>query len=235
MSYRTSHPSMPSSPKTVGSIADSSLLEHPFSNEESDIVEFRLDSLIPQLPIVKNVLLKLKNSQIQTLITARCASEGGQSQLDPSQRSQLIMGLAPLANFVDIELANIEQMQEAATYAQNMGCILVASHHNFQKTPPSDQLKEVISRAIDSGADIAKIAVFHQSVEDIFRCADIIQNTSSIAVSLMGMGPLAPASRLLYAQLGSVLNYGYLGTKPTAPGQWHASQLNQAILNSPQF
>jgi len=226
---------MPSSPKTVGSVADSSLLDHPFSMEESDIVEFRLDSLIPQLPIVKDTLLKLKNSQIQTLITARCASEGGQSQLDSTQRSQLIMGLAPLANFVDIELANIEQMQEAATYAQDMGCILVASHHNFQKTPPADQLKDVISRAIDSGADIAKIAVYHESVEDIFRCAEVLQNSSSIAVSLMGMGPLAPASRLLYAQLGSILNYGYLGTTATAPGQWHASQLNQAIQNSPQF
>ncbi|MGJ8657787.1 MAG: type I 3-dehydroquinate dehydratase [Akkermansiaceae bacterium] len=235
MSYRSSHPSMPSSPKTVGSVADPALLDHPFSTAESDIVEFRLDNLVPQLPIVKNVLLKLKNTQVQTLITARCTTEGGQSQLDSTQRSQLIMGLSPMANFVDIELANIEEMHEAATYVKDMGCILIASHHNFKKTPSSDQLKDVISRAIDSGADIAKIAVFHESVSDIFRCAEIIQNTPSIAISLMGMGPLAPASRLLYAQLGSVLNYGYLGTKATAPGQWHASQLLQAIQNSPQF
>ena len=228
---------MPSSPKTVGSVADPTLLEHSFSTIESDIVEFRLDSLIPQLPIVKNVLVKLKASQVQTLITARCASEGGQSELNTSQRSQLIMGLSPIANFVDIELANIEsgEMREAATYAQDMGCLLIASHHDFKKTPSDNQLKEIISRAMDSGAEIAKLAVYHESVSDMFRCAELIQNSSSIAVSLMGMGPLAPASRLLYAQLGSVLNYGYLGTKATAPGQWHASQLNQAIQNSPQF
>jgi len=235
MSYRTSHPSMPTSPKTVGSVADTTLLNHPFSLAESDIVEFRLDSLLSQLPIVKDTLLKLKNSQIQTLITARCSSEGGQSQLDSAQRSQLIMGLSPLSDFVDIELANLKEMHEAATYAQDMGCLLVASHHNFKQTPSTDELKDVISQATDSGAQIAKIAVHHQSADDIFRCVDLIQNHSTIAISLMGMGPLAPASRLLYAQLGSVLNYGYLGDKPTAPGQWHAAQLNQAIQNSPQF
>jgi len=235
MSYRTSHPSMPSSPKSVGSVADASLLNHNFSTEESDIVEFRLDSLLTQLTEVKNTLLKLKNSQIQTLITARCATEGGQSTLDASQRSQLLMGLAPLANFVDIELVNLEEMSEAANYVKEMGAILVASHHNFKETPSSEVMKDVINKAIDQGADIAKIAVFHNSVEDIFRCADIVQNHSSIAVSIMGMGPLAPASRLLYAQLGSILNYGYLGNKSTAPGQWHAKQLNEAMQNSLQF
>ena len=235
MSYRTSHPSMPTSPKSVGSVADANLLNHAFTTKESDIVEFRLDSLVPQLSEVKNTLLKLKNSQIQTLITARCESEGGQSTLNTSQRSQLLMGLAPLANFVDIELANLEEMQEASSYVKEMGAILVASHHNFKETPSSEVLKDTINKAIDQGADIAKIAVFHNSVEDIFRCADILQNHSPIAVSLMGMGPLAPASRLLYAQLGSVLNYGYLGSKATAPGQWHAKQLNEAIQNSLQF
>lgn len=235
MSYRSTHPSMPTSPKTVGSVADPALLDHSFSSLESDIVEFRLDSLLSHLPAVKNVLLKLKNSPVQTLITARCDSEGGLSELNATQRSQLIMGLSPMANFVDIELANIETMKEAATYVQDMGCLLIASHHDFKKTPTTDHLQEIISRSIDSGAQIAKLALYHESVSDMFRCAELIQNNSSIAISLMGMGPLAPASRLLYAQLGSVLNYGYLGDKPTAPGQWHAAQLHQAIQNSPQF
>lgn len=226
---------MPSSPKVVGSVADPSLIEHPFSDVESDIVELRLDGLLSQLPDVKNVLVKLKNSPLQTLITARCTSEGGLSDLNLKQRSQLIMGLAPLANFVDIELANLVEMREAADYVQEMGCLLIASHHNFKKTPSTDLLQDIITRATDSGAEIAKLAFYHESVADVFRCAELIQNNSNIAISLMGMGPLAPASRLLYAQLGSVLNYGYLGDSPTAPGQWHASQLSQAIRNSPQF
>jgi 3-dehydroquinate dehydratase I len=45
----------------------------------------------------------------------------------------------------------------------------------------------------------------------------------------VGMGPLAAVSRLLCAQCGSVLNYGYLGETPTAPGQWDAASLKAAI------
>ena len=84
-------------------------------------------------------------------------------------------------------------------------------------------------------ADIAKIAVYHNSIEDIFSCAKVLQESQSIAVSIMGMGPLAPTSRLLYAQLGSVLNYGYLGEKPTAPGQWPARLLHEAISKTVPF
>ena len=47
----------------------------------------------------------------------------------------------------------------------------------------------------------------------------------------MGMGPLAPASRLLAAQCGSLLNYGYLGTGSTAPGQWPARLLKEALAH----
>ncbi len=43
------------------------------------------------------------------------------------------------------------------------------------------------------------------------------------------MGPLAAVSRLLCAQCGSVLNYGYLGKEATAPGQWAAGALKEAI------
>jgi len=235
MSVRRSHPSLPSSPKTVASIASASLLDHSFTDKECDIIEFRLDSLIPELEKVKSTLLQLKNSPLQTLITARCTTEGGQTELTTEQRAQLIMGLSPLATFVDIELANYENMRHAAEYAQSMNSLVVASFHDFKKTPDSSILKEKIAQATEAGADIAKIAVYHNSIDDIFRCTKVIQESQSIAVSIMGMGPLAPTSRLLYAQLGSVLNYGYLGDKPTAPGQWPSSLLHEAISKTTPY
>jgi 3-dehydroquinate dehydratase-1 len=51
----------------------------------------------------------------------------------------------------------------------------------------------------------------------------------------MGMGVLAPVSRLLCAQCGSVLNYGFLGETPTAPGQWDSALLKQAISRLAPF
>jgi 3-dehydroquinate dehydratase len=48
------------------------------------------------------------------------------------------------------------------------------------------------------------------------------------------MGALAPESRVRCAHAGSVLNYGYIGQAPTAPGQWTAAALREAIHRSPQ-
>lgn len=235
MSMNRSHPSMPQGPKTVGSISEASLLDYAFSAAECEIVEFRLDGMLRNLEQVRDVLIKLKSSQLQTLITARCASEGGLVQLTSEQRSQLIGGLSPLATFVDIELANLEEMENAAEQARGSGALVIASSHDFKKTPDTETLRDTIKRAIDLGADIVKMAVHHNSVEDMYRCANLMQEGHAIGISLMGMGSLAPVSRVLYSQLGSLLNYGYLGDKQTAPGQWPASLLSQAIRASKQF
>ncbi|MFC4993185.1 type I 3-dehydroquinate dehydratase [Rubritalea tangerina] len=235
MSMNRSHPSMPQGPKTVGSIADASLLDYPYSADECEIVEFRLDGLLRNLEQVRNVLIKLKASQLQTLITARCQSEGGLAPLTSEQRSQLIGGLSPLATFVDIELANLAEMQPAADLARTNGALVVASFHDFKKTPDTDFLRDKIRQAVDLGADIVKMAVHHNSLDDMHRCATLMQEGHPIGISLMGMGTLAPVSRVLYSQLGSLLNYGYLGNKETAPGQWPASLLSQAIRTCKPF
>ncbi|GAA5494467.1 3-dehydroquinate dehydratase [Rubritalea halochordaticola] len=235
MSVQTSHPSMPDRPKTVGSIGDASLLDYPFNADECEILEFRLDSLVARLPKVKDTLIKLKTTQLQTLITARCESEGGTPGLTPEQRTQLLAALSPLATFVDVELANFQAMESAVTQARNNNALVIASFHDFKKTPSQDILRNKIRESIDQGADIAKIAVQLNSLEDMFSCAKLLQEGHPIAISMMGMGALGPTSRLLFAQLGSVLNYGYLGNKSTAPGQWPASLMSQAIRSTKPF
>ena len=44
----------------------------------------------------------------------------------------------------------------------------------------------------------------------------------------MGMGTFGKISRLLLAQAGSVLNYGYLD-QPNASGQWEAVLLQKRL------
>jgi 3-dehydroquinate dehydratase-1 len=74
-----------------------------------------------------------------------------------------------------------------------------------------------------------KVAARICSPTDVARLADFQLEDHGILVSSMGMGPLAPVSRLLCAQCGSVLNYGYLGETATAPGQWDAAILRAAV------
>jgi 3-dehydroquinate dehydratase-1 len=68
-----------------------------------------------------------------------------------------------------------------------------------------------------------------ESPADLARLAEFQLEDHGLPVATMGMGPLAPVSRLLCAQCGSVFNYGFVGKTATAPGQWESALLKRAI------
>ena len=55
-----------------------------------------------------------------------------------------------------------------------------------------------------------------------------MQGEHRVALSVMGMGRFGKISRLLFAQAGSVLNYGFLHS-PQVTGQWPARLLKKRI------
>lgn len=222
----------PSKPLTVGSLSSLAELNDFNSDQtpECDIVEVRLDGLNPkELDDAHWICLRIKSWSMPILITARCKEEGGIYELTTTQRCARLRQFAEVASYADIEIASYPDMKETALLLQQQGIQLILSYHNFEETPT--HLEQQLQLALQYKADIPKFAVMHQSPTDLQICADFIQSTDS-PISLMGMGILAPVSRLLYAQLGSVLNYGYLGKTPTAPGQWSSKMLKKAICNS---
>jgi 3-dehydroquinate dehydratase-1 len=86
-----------------------------------------------------------------------------------------------------------------------------------------------VSIALAAGAAVFKVAARVHSPSDVSALAGFQVLDHGLPVATMGMGPLAPVSRLMCAQYGSVLNYGYLGSVPTAPGQWSGARLKEAI------
>jgi 3-dehydroquinate dehydratase-1 len=107
----------------------------------------------------------------------------------------------------------------------------IASFHDFNSLPDSALLESKLRLARDAGAAVFKAAARLHTPADVARLAEFQLAEHGIPVATMGMGPLAAVSRLLCAQCGSVLNYGYLGENPTAPGQWSASLLRQTIAS----
>jgi 3-dehydroquinate dehydratase len=127
---------------------------------------------------------------------------------------------------------------------------VVASHHDFHGFDPA-AIREILSQAQAPGdgprvfssppshdpsaqARIAKAAVTLSSASDLSHFEALAAEFAGTSFSLMGMGRYAQVSRLLAAQHGSLLNYGYLGNEPTAPGQWPARLLKQAIAATPR-
>ncbi len=218
---------IPPTPLVVGSVASLNHLACLQSVELPslcDVLEIRLDGMADHMDALEMELDRFKDFPL--LFTARCAEEGGLSELSATERSDLLLAVADRATWIDVELASFNDMTEAIHRIRCHEVGLILSYHNFDNTPAEFEMQRLID--LSEEADIIKLAVRHHSVDDFVRCTHILQRNDH-PMSIMGMGELAPVSRLLYAQHGSLLNYGYLGEEPTAPGQWPAKLLKEAI------
>lgn len=219
--------SIPQSPLVVGSVQSLNQLACLQPVELiglCDILEVRLDGMPSHIDTLNIELDRFNDFPL--LFTARCASEGGLSDLSSRERAKLLTEVSKRAAWIDVELASYADMKDTLHQIRSEGVGLILSYHNFTETPQTSQLQDIVDLAGE--ADIIKIAVQHNNASDLTGCVETLQNNDH-PMSMMGMGPLAPVSRLLYAQHGSLLNYGYLGNTETAPGQWPAKLLREAI------
>jgi len=215
-------------PRVVGSVGDAAALralDAAASAAACDVVELRLDLLghaaggrpwghLAELPL---------------MMTARSEREGGAKGWGDGARMELLEASLADAGMVDIEVASIAVAGSLLARVREAGIPWVGSFHDFGGTPAASQLREAAEAAREAGAAAFKAAAMIRRPGDLVVLADFQLEDHGIAVATMGMGPLAVVSRLLCAQCGSVLNYGYLGGAPTAPGQWDCAALGEAI------
>ena len=195
---------------------------------DCDIVEIRLDLLAKDTGEVRDDHWKHLRG-VPLLFTARRGDEGGAGGLDASTRLKLLENALDDAACIDLEVASIGECKDLLEILERRGLPWVASFHDFKKTPEIPVFESKLRAAKEAGAAVFKTAVWLHTPSDAARLAEFQLADHGIPVATMGMGPLAAVSRLLCAQCGSVLNYGYIGTTPTAPGQWSAGFLREAI------
>ena len=162
-------------------------------------------------------------SKIPWVVTARHPAEGGQNALSAPARREALLELLPAAALVDIEIRSLGVMEKVLSEARKAGVGIIASFHDFQKTPPASRLQDLVKKASDAGADVLKIATYTTSPGDVARLLDLLEKTP-LPLAVMGMGPLGMASRVMLAAADSVLNYGWLH-HPNVTGQWSAREL----------
>jgi len=230
MAHATFQPILgkPSVVGSFGSAAD--LLEASATSvlQSCDIAEIRLDAMAADSGGVGPTPWQ-HLAEIPLLFTARRGDEGGVGNLEASQRIELLKCVLHQAAWIDLEVASIDEMGALITLLEELKIPWIASFHDFQKLPTTAVLEAAAKRAQQAGAAIFKTAAMLAGPADIARLAEFQLADHGIPVASMGMGPLAPVSRLLCAQCGSALNYGYIGKTATAPGQWDALTLKQAI------
>jgi 3-dehydroquinate dehydratase-1 len=218
------------SSKVVGSIGNRAVLRKTTAVSalaECDLVEIRLDILASEGALDREIWQHLKS--VPLLFTARCKAEGGAMESTATQRAGWIEMALDDAAAIDIEVASLTEMPDVVGLVLSRGVPLIASCHDFSATPSADIWQEKLEAARAAGASVFKAAAMIRQPSDLSALADFQALPQGLPVAMMGMGALAPVSRLLCAQYGSVLNYGYLGEVATAPGQWSAARLKEAI------
>jgi 3-dehydroquinate dehydratase-1 len=212
----------------VATVPDVNLLERLPSvslEDYCDIFELRLDAYPARSETAR---ASIETASVPAIITARHPSEGGHNALSTTERADLLLPLLDVAQIVDVEVASLSELVVVLEEARSQNTEILASSHDFDKTPSAEVLRSWIDAAVDGGADAAKLAVTLHSFEDLVRLVGVVRSEQRLPVSAMGMGSLGKLSRLVLATQGSILNYGYID-EPNAPGQWPARQLRTLI------
>ena len=220
-----------SNPSVVGSFGDIDSLRS--ATPESlglacDIAEIRLD-LFHQEFSQQGPELWAHLQGFPLLFTARCHSEGSPYQLSRESRKSLLLSALPAATLIDIEVSSITEMEELIAEINAKHIPWIASFHNFERLPTLEELTSRAALAKQAGASGFKFAARLHHVEELPILAKLQTHDFGLPTASMGMGSLAPDSRLLCAQNGSILNYGFIGKTETAPGQWPAKRLRDGI------
>ncbi|MGH8595169.1 MAG: type I 3-dehydroquinate dehydratase, partial [Gammaproteobacteria bacterium] len=198
--------------KVVGTVSQAGTLDK-LPTADCDIVELRLDL------IGADALQPIDQPVIGTI---RLASEGGQWTQPDEARLPLFDAALQHCTAADIELRS-PLLDKVSALAAKRQRALIVSYHDFDKTPPLAELRQVMSRAANYGT-VVKIATLTRTEDDLIVLRELFKENCSAALCVLGMGPLGPATRVEFPKLGSCFSYGYVD-QPVAPGQPSAREL----------
>ena len=184
-----------------------------------DLFEVRIDLIGDDWPELVKQLRK------PWIACNRTAGEGGQWQGNEARRIERLLQAMELgADMVDIELGtrNLENIIKLAK--KRTKCLL--SFHDLEKTPSLEQMKEVVSRQLKSGADICKIITTARGFEDNLTVLQLISEFPEVKLISFAMGPLGAISRILCPLVGGEFTYASIEKgKESAEGQITVEEL----------
>lgn len=159
------------------------------------------------------------------IFTFRWKAEGGMRDLPQPERQAMIAAIlqSGCVDIVDLELASPPDLLNALLpIAKAAGVKVILAMHDFQKTPPTEELLAKVTAMEATGADIAKLAVMPQTPDDVLRVFQVIstarQKYPRLPLAIMSMGALGSITRVAGFLYGSDMAFA-VGKEASAPGQ----------------
>ena len=190
--------------------------------KKSDFVEIRFDFVKPEdIPIILESVKKQLNRCVCTL---RPKSEGGKFIGSENERKSIIKLIAEYNPFLlDIEFAALQKDQKLLKYLKNSKTNILASWHDFKKTPTILNLNKKF-KEMKKISEYVKIVTMAKSINDAAKTLSLYSNSSSTKLVAFSMGNEAKFTRILCLYLGSPFTYVSLG-KAIAPGQFSLDEI----------
>lgn len=210
-----------------------------FENVALDVVEWRVDWFegVFDFEKVEDVLKELRAVLGETpiLMTFRTSKEGGEKSIEPEDYAKLNIKAAQTGyvDFIDVEIftgdAIVTKIIDGAHAA---GVKVIASNHDFHKTPEKSDIIYRLRKMQDMNADIPKIAVMPQNKKDVLTLLSATEEMTSLyadrPIITMSMAGTGVISRLCGEVFGSSMTFG-AARKASAPGQMGVKELETVL------
>ena len=140
-----------------------------------------------------------------------------------------------MADLIDVEIFTGDAVvSDLIAAIHESGTKVVASNHDFDRTPAQSDIVYRLRKMQDMGADIPKVAVMPQSKKDVLTLLAATEEMATdyadrpiITMSMAGLGSI---SRLSCEVFGSCLTFAS-GSMASAPGQIGAQELSRVLAS----
>ena len=179
--------------------------------------------------------LRVELGDLPLLVTFRTREEGGEQSISAGAYEDFLRTVmdSGQADLIDVELFRGEELiRDICKEAKAQGIKVIASSHDFEKTPAKEKILARLIRMQDCGADLLKLAVMPQTAEDVLTLLsatlEMKERHAKQPVVTMSMGAKGAVSRLTGELFGSVMTFGSAGVA-SAPGQVSVPELKAAL------
>lgn len=206
---------------------------------KADVVEWRVDWYEDIFDFTKTEAtmqaLREVLGEIPILFTFRTSKEGGEKAIETEAYVELNQNAAKtgFVDLVDVEAFTGDDVVKAVVEtAHENGVKVIASNHDFHKTPAKEEIVSRLRKMQELGADIPKIAVMPQNKKDVLTLLaateEMVSEYADRPIITMSMSGTGVISRLCGEVFGSALTFGAVG-KVSAPGQMEIEDLTTVL------
>ena len=198
-------------------------------SKKPDCVELRIDwfESFYDWSMVDEILKELRSiiGDVVLLFTFRTANEGGEASIGYEEYYRLCRHACESGyiDLIDVETFMQEGILQKICEVAHVNYVkVVASNHDFNKTPSEEDIVKRLKFMEHAGADIPKIAVMPTCERDVLTLLSatlrFYETGGKQPVITMSMGEMGVISRICGETFGSVMTFAAVG-RTSAPGQ----------------